>query len=114
MVNNAIALYGTTRYKKSVVEVVYHRVWKTRKDGIRQRYRMVKGYKTVEKWFKGGNRLTVWGTAEDCARALEKIGEEEWIPKRKYVDNVPAADFLKHPEKYARKGEWVEFEIDES
>jgi len=130
---HAIAIYGTTKYKKKV-SVTYktrvwkkivrkQRFWKIRKDKVKQRYwrkRTIKQRFTkkvtrkVSRWVKGGQRITLWGTPEDVASAKHKIEKEGLIPKHKYVDRVNAEDFADHPEKYTRKGEWIEFEEEPS
>jgi len=109
---HALAIYGSTRYKKKVSVTYKKRVWKRRKDGIKQRYRK-KFTAKFPKWVKGGERITLWGKPEDIASA-KKLIEKGLIPKHKYVDRVNAENFIDYPEKYAREGQWVEFEEEES
>lgn len=106
---HALAIYGTTRYK-TLQQVSYkQRFWKKRSDGIKQRYRK-SVTKTVSKFKKGGERITLFGNLKDIAKAEKKIEREKWIPKKKFQDRVNAKDFLENPEKYARKGDWVDRE----
>jgi len=104
---HAVAFYGTTRYKTKVLVSYKQRYVKRRKDGVKQRY-WLKVARSTSKFVKGGERLTVFGSAEDVALVKNKIDREQWIPKKKFQDRVPASEFLKHPERYARKGVWVE------
>ena len=128
MKKHAIAIYGTTRYKKKV-SVTYkkrvwkkivrkQRFWKIRKDKVKQRYwkkqtvkqRFTKKVtRKITRKVKGGQRITIWGKPEDVATAKQMI-EKGLIPKRKYVDKVDAEKFIDYPEKYTRKGEWIEID----
>jgi hypothetical protein len=110
---HAVAFYGTTRYKTKVLVSYKQRYVKRRKDGVKQRY-WLKVARSTSKFVKGGERLTVFGSAKDVAQVKNKIDRESWIPKRKFQDRVDAKGFLKSPEKYARKGDWVEREKKES
>lgn len=103
---HAIAIYGTTRYK-TLQQISYkQRFWKRRSDGIKQRYQK-SVTKSVSKFKKGGERITLYGNVKDIAKAEKKIREEGWIPKKKFQDRVDAKSFLKNPQKYCRKGEWT-------
>jgi len=104
---HAVAFYGTTRYKTKVLVSYKQRYVKRRKDGVKQRY-WLKVARSTSKFVKGGERLTVFGSAEDVALVKNKIDRESWIPKKRYVDRVRATLFLAEPERFARKGEWVE------
>ena len=44
---------------------------------------------------------------EEYKKIEQKIQKENWIPKKRFVDKVSAELFLKHPEKYGRKGKWI-------
>ena len=72
-----LKLYGTAKYK---VKTHKRRVWKTRKDGIEQRYwKRIRRYTRKEKYVE--KRIK----AETGKEAKEKIKEEiekaEWIKK---------------------------------
>jgi len=109
---HAIAIYGTTRYKKKVSITVKKRVWIKGKHPVKQRHwKKIKTH--VLKYVKGGQRITIWGKSEDVATAKQMI-EKGLIPKHKYVDKVDAEKFIDHPEKYTREGEWIDFEEEES
>ena len=113
MKSHAIAFYGTTRTKKTVQITYKQRYWKRRNDNIKQRYwKKVTARKSV--YVKGGQRLTVYGTPQELKQVKQKIVEENWIPKRKYVDQVSAEVFLRKPRKFARHGKWVKFEEQET
>lgn len=111
MKSHAVAFYGTTRYKKKVTVTYKQRYWKKRSDGIKQRYHKKVTVKRF-KYVKGGQRLTVYGSPEQIKQSKKLM--EDWIPKKQYVDRVPARLFLKHPERFARKGKWVDFKEDET
>lgn len=110
---HAVAVYGTTRYLKKVQVSFKQRIWKRRRDGIKQRYHKTVT-KKVSKFVKGGQRITVYGTAKDVRKAVDKIHKQQWIPNKKFVDRVAAKDFLDDPEEYAKQGEWIDFEENES
>jgi hypothetical protein len=111
--NHAIAIYGTTRYKAKVQTTYKQRYWKKRSDGIRQRYRKTVT-RTTSRYVKGGQRLTIYGSAQDVAAATRKVHNEGWIPKKMYEDKVSAKGFLLNPKAHARKGEWVDFDENET
>jgi len=113
MKTHAIAIYGTTKYKKKVKVTYKQRYWKIRKDKIKQRYTK-KVIATKIKLVKGGQRITIYGTPKQIKQAKTKIQKQQLIPKKKYVDKVHAQVFLKHPEKYTRKGRWVRFAEEET
>lgn len=52
-------------------------------------------------------RFTFFGSAEDCRKAIEFMKEKGLVPFRQFEDRLSARGFLKNPDKYARKGEWV-------
>jgi hypothetical protein len=113
MVNHAVAFYGTTRYKAKVKVTYKQRYLKRRKDGIKQHYtKKVTAHRV--KLVKGGQRLTVYGSAPEIKQVKAKVEKEQWIPKRKYVDRVSAEVFLRNPQYYARHGQWIDFDEDES
>ena len=96
-----IAIYGSFRARVPFKR----RVWKTRKDGIRQRYwKKTKGTKTVEA--KG--RFEFHGKGRNLYKAVVKAHE---IMPKGFVD-VSAEEFLKHPEVYGFKGEWIDREVE--
>ena len=74
-----IALYGRTR------------IWKTRKDGTRQRY-----------WIN--TRFEVRGKGRNLAKVMRKIMEDKRSPKERYV-KVGAARFLRAPDYYSDRDE---------
>ena len=113
MTTQAVAFYGSTRYRTKVKVSYKQRYWKRRKDGVRQRYtKRVTAHRT--RMVKGGQRLTVYGSPEQVKQVKHKVASEGWIPKKKYVDRVNAEVFLQHPRKYARHGKWTKFEEQES
>ncbi len=96
-----IAVYGT--YQARVP--FKRRVWKTRKDGIRQRcWKKTKGTKTVEA--KG--RYEFHGKRKDLYKA---VIEAQHIMPKGFVD-VSAEEFLKHPEDYGYEGSWIDREVE--
>lgn len=74
-----IALYGRTR------------IWKTRKDGTRQRY-----------WIT--TRFEVRGSGENLRKVVDKVMRQKRSPKERYI-KVGAAGFLRAPDYYSYKDE---------
>ena len=96
-----IAVYGAYQARVPVKQ----RFWKTRIDGIRQRYwKRTSRKKTVE--MKG--RYEFHGKGKTLYEAVIKA--HRVVPKG-FV-NVSAEKFLKHPEKYGFEGEWIDREIE--
>jgi len=110
---HAIAIYGTSRYRKKVKVTYKTRVWKRRSDGIKQRYRKTVT-RRISKNVKGGKRFTIYGDAKDVSEATRLVHEGQWIPKKMYTDRVSAKGFLSNPKLYARKGVWQDFNEKES
>lgn len=95
-----IAVYGS--YKAKVP--VRRRIWKYRKDGVKQRYWVkTKRFKTV----RVSGRYEFYGRGKDLSRAVRKA--RRFVP-RGFV-TVSAEDFLRHPERYGFEGEWIEREV---
>lgn len=86
MAKKRAKVYGTAKRKeKREFKVKSHirTVWKTRKDGVKQRYRKrIKGYtqkrtRTVKKYLE---KYTEEGTGKEVLEEVkELIREEEWV-----------------------------------
>lgn len=72
-----LALYGRTT------------IWKTRKDGVRQRY-----------WTS--TRFEFKGTGSNLRKAFTLALDKKYVPKMRYV-KVGAAAFMRSPNRYARR-----------
>ena len=96
-----IAVYGT--YKNTVQ--FKQRVWKKRKDGLRQRY-WKKITKTIGKRAKG--RFEFQGMGKDLYKAI--IQAHNIMPKG-YV-SVDAKKFVDKPEDYGTEGIWIDKEVE--
>jgi len=95
-----IAVYGSYRAKVPV----WRRIWKQRKDGIKQRYwKKTKRLKTV----RASGRYEFYGKGKDLSRAVARA--YRFMPKD-FV-TVSAREFVRHPERYGFKGEWIEREV---
>jgi hypothetical protein len=104
---HAVALYGTTKFKQLKTITYKKHVWKTRKDNVKQRYiKKIEARRSV--FVYRDRRITLWGSAKDIRKAKELIDKKGLIPKQKFVDKVSARDFIEHPEKYTKEGEWVD------
>jgi hypothetical protein len=98
-----IAKYGHCTAKVNVLE----RVWKTRRDGIRQRYWMKTG-KTEIRDFSG--RFEFYGTGKDLYRAV--MMTDHLVPRiNKPYQVVSAKDFIKNPHRYSQVGYWTNQEV---
>ena len=107
---HAVALYGTTKFKQLKTITYKKRVWKIRKDMVKQRYiKKIEARKHV--YVYRDRRITLWGSAKDIKKAREMIDKKGLIPKQKFVDKVSAKDFIEHPEKYSKEGEWVDRKV---
>jgi NAD(P)H-flavin reductase len=110
---HAVAIYGTTKFKQLKTITYKKHVWKTRKDNVKQRYiKKIEARRSV--YVYRDRRITLWGSAKDVKKAREKLDRLGLIPKKKFVDKVSAKDFVLHPEKYAREGDWVDREVKHS
>ena len=96
-----IAVYGT--YKNTVH--FKQRVWKKRKDGLRQRY-----WKKIKKATgkKARGRFEFQGKGRDLYKAI--IQAHAIMPKG-YV-TVEAKKFVDRPENYGSEGIWIDKEIE--
>jgi len=107
---HAVALYGTTKFKQLKTVTYKKRVWKIRKDHVKQRYiKKIEARRHV--YVYRDRRITFWGSARDIKKAREKLDELGLIPKKKFVDKVSAKDFILNPEKYTKEGEWVDRKV---
>ena len=94
-----IAMYGTYRTRIPEKELR----WKTRRDGIRQRY-----------WYNTGKidevildgRFEFVGTGRDLYRAVNLAITRYYVPRNQFMV-VPADEFLENPMKFSRKGVWI-------
>ena len=99
-----IAVYGHYSTEVNVLE----RVWKTRKDGIKQRYWVQSGRTEIQS-FSG--RFEFHGTGRNLARAV--MMTDHLVPRpRKRFQVVSAKEFLSKPYKFARQGYWVMREVE--
>ena len=96
-----IAVYGSFEAKVPVRQ----RYWKRRIDGILQRY--WKKTTRMKKAVRSG-RYEFHGKGKDLYRAVVKAHR---IMPKGYVD-VSAEKFLKRPERYGFKGEWVDRRVE--
>jgi len=101
---HAVAIYGTAKYKQ-LKTITYTR----RTPYHPERLQTITYHRKV--YVERERRITLWGSPRDIAKAKAKIDKENWIPKKKYVDRVPAKDFLKNPQKYAKEGKWIDKKI---
>jgi hypothetical protein len=102
-VSKKIAVYGI--YVAKVPTIVHQRYWKTRSDGVKQRY-WKKVIRPVRK--KQSGRYEFSGSGKTLYKAVVK--GHKLVPK-KFVD-VEAKTFLEHPEEYGQEGYWSEREIE--
>ena len=96
-----VAVYGAFQAQVPFKQ----RVWKTRKDGIRQRY-----WKTTRrtKRVEAKGRYEFEANGKELYRAVVKA--QEVMPKG-FV-SVSAKQFLQHPEKYGHSGSWIERDVE--
>ena len=100
-------------YDPEYEEVTKTRVWKTRVDGIKQRY-WVKGV-VKGRYVRRSSRFNWSRTARDIGQAIAFARDANFVPKG-YVD-VEASDFLDMPfsekirDKIAR-GYWITHGVD--
>ena len=97
---SSIAIYGSFHNKVEFSQ----RFWKKRKDGIRQRY-----WKKIQRKTKpeSKGRYEFSGRGKDLYKAIVKA--HEVMPKG-YV-SVEAKKFVEKPEKYGKRGVWIDKEI---
>lgn len=108
--NSGISIYGTTKTYNMQERRFGKRFWHKRTSVkgkvFKQRYhhkinQRINVSQTQEQ------RFSLYGNLRDVKRAEKKIKTEGWIPLEKFQDRVDAKDFLKNPEKYAKKeGKW--------
>lgn len=75
-----VAVYGKTM------------MWKTRRDGVRQRYKV-----SVRFEFKG--------TRKQLQRAVDMVRREKLVPLTRFM-MIGAKAFVSYPGRYARRGRW--------
>ena len=93
-----IAVYGSYKTEVNKLEPV----WKTRVDGIKQRYHVKSGKKELKTFT---DRFEFYGNGRDISMAVA-MTFDHLVPKRPF-QVIDARDFLNNPYKYAKYGFWV-------
>ena len=101
-----IAIYGTWTTKEWME--YRQRYWHKKKSGGKQRYwQKVKRTKTV---IKSDGRFEFIGSGKELSRAIISTKYDGWVPNGYQI--TTANEFLHNPEKYSKKGKWLNYEVE--
>ena len=81
--------------------------WKTRVDGVKQRYWVRTGNKEFKTF---SDRFEFYGTGRDLQMAVA-MTFDNLVPKKKF-QKIAARDFVNNPYQYARVGYWKWKEVE--
>lgn len=99
--SKVISMYGSKYVMKR--HTYKQRYWKTRKDGVKQRY-WIKV--TRQQRYRKGVRFDIEGSGKELYKAIKFVMRKRLVPRERHIE-VEAEEFLRHPYWYSELGEWT-------